>query len=65
MSDVRRLCGREKALDDMINGPRIGPKPASSIPTKTTILATPLEDVPNGTTIPAKNYKPPMPKNIV
>jgi hypothetical protein len=41
-SDVRRLCGREKVLDDTINGPRIGPKPASSMPTKTTILETPL-----------------------
>jgi len=38
---VKTLGDMKKALEETTSGPRIGPKPASSIPTKTAIPATP------------------------
>jgi hypothetical protein len=37
-SNSKKCPGTEKLLEDTTNGPRIGPKPASSIPTKTAII---------------------------
>jgi hypothetical protein len=56
-SEVRRLCGSEKVLDDTTNGPRSGPKPASSIPTKITILVIPPQGASCEASINKQSYK--------